>query len=403
MITKDIPYNRDILKWARETANLSRSIAASKAKINDLKSRGGREAVSSETRLERWEQGADKPTFSQLEKLAKAYRRPVLTFFLQDAPIQKSSLQDFRTIANKEIETVAYGSEFSAFTRQIEALHVTIRDLLIDSGNKELSFVGSLDINSSPLESAKTIRDLLKYPIVTQRRAHGSDQLFSDIRQHAEELGIYIILEGNLGSWHTDFEPDVFRGISISDRIAPLIVVNPNDAKTARVFTLLHELCHIFLGDNGIYNWSNFNIRQASRYENEQFCDKVAAEFLVPKDYMVIEWNNFTTESTKTRIEQVARKYNVSRIVVARRMFDLDYIDSDYYWEYYEESRTEWEQIKDKVRSKKEHPSYAIRTRTRLGEKLINTVVLASREGRISELQASRILNVKINNLSKIL
>ena len=169
MVTNDIPINRDILIWARETANLSTGRAATKAKISDLKPKGNKEALSSKQRLERWEQGIDKPTFSQLEKLAKAYRRPLITFFLKEKPIQQSILQDFRTIANKTIEENAFSPEFSAFKRKIESLYITTKDLLQDIGSKELTFVGSIKRNFSVIDVAKIIRDLLDYPISIQR------------------------------------------------------------------------------------------------------------------------------------------------------------------------------------------------------------------------------------------
>jgi Zn-dependent peptidase ImmA (M78 family)/transcriptional regulator with XRE-family HTH domain len=401
MVTKNIPINHNILEWARKDANLSPSRAVIKARIKDLKARGGKESLSSILRLEKWEKGIEIPTFPQLENLAKAYRRPVLTFFLTEPPAKETRLKDFRTIGNKSLDSDAFSSEFSALLRQTEALQISVHDLLEDSGIKPLSFVGSATTHMPTVRVAQAIRNTLKYPLDVQKRAR-ADQVFSDIRNRAEEQGIFVLLQGNLGSWHTDIVPEVFRGIAFSDQLAPFIVVNPNDAKAAMIFTLIHELCHIWLGDTGISNLSNLDIHSKSEFENELFCNQVAAEFLVPQDDLVREWNKPHFKSITTSIEHVSDLFSVSRIVIARRILDLGYIDEKFYWDYFNECQIEWKKLKDILRSKKTKVPYKIRTRSRLGGRLINTVISAAREGRISELDASRMLNVKINNFSNI-
>ncbi len=402
MVIKDVPINHSILLWARREANLSPARAASKAGIKDLKARGDKESLPSVLRLGRWEEGTDTPTFAQLEKLAKAYRRPVLTFFLPQPPVKETRITDFRTVGSKVVDSEAFSSEFSALLRRIEALQVSLHDLTRQAGAKRLPFVGSANTHVRPNQVVQSIRTTLGYPLDAQKRLGDSNQVFSDIRAKAEEHGIFALLEGNLGSWHTDIEPEVFRGISISDEFAPLIVVNPNDAKTARIFTLVHELCHIWLGDTGVSNWISLNIKTNSTFDNELFCDQVAAEFLVPHDDLINEWKQVRADNIKAKIERISYIFAVSTVVVARRILDLGYIDTNYYWSYYNECSLEWDRIKNAMRQKKNRPSYRIRTRSRLGNRLISTVMGAAREGRISELDASRMLNVKINHFAEI-
>lgn len=402
MIAKDLPINHTILVWARKEANLSLARAASKAGIKDLKARGDKETLPSVVRLERWEEGAETPTFAQLENLAKAYRRPVLTFFLPRPPLKATRLKDFRTVANVAVDSEAFSSEFSALLRRIEALGVSLHDLTRQSGAKPLPFVGTANTRMRPDQLVQNIRSILDYSLDAQKKAGESDRVFSDIRTKAEERGIFVLLEGNLGSWHTDIEPDVFRGVSISDEFAPLIVVNPTDAKTARVFTLAHELCHIWLGDSGVSNWTSLDIRTKSNLDNELFCDQVAAELLVPRDDLMKEWTHVRFGNLDTKIDFVSKIFGVSTIVIARRILDLGYIDTAYYWSYYNERKLEWDNFKKALRQKKGQPSYRIRTRARLGNRVISTVMTAAREGRISELDASRMLSVKINHFAEI-
>ncbi len=404
MATKSIPVNHNILVWARKEANLSRAHAANKACINDLKARGEKESLSSAVRLERWEEGVETPTFPQLEKLAKAYRRPVLTFFLPEPPRKKTRLEDFRTIGGKDIDSDAFGPEFSALLRQIEALQLNMYDLLLDTGSKPLPFVASVSPNTTPVQVAQHIRNLLDYSFDNQKAAGDYNRVFSDIRTKAEQQGVFILLEGNLGSYHTKIAPEVFRGLAISDNIAPFIVINPNDAKPAMIFSLIHELSHVLRGETGISNLNSLDISNINLpYQNELFCDQVAAEFLVPGDYLLSEWGKINTNyPLEDYIKAISRKFSVSRIVIARRLLDFNRIDNDFYWKFYEVCQDEWRQIYKTKRTKEVIIPYRVRIRSRLGGKLIGTVIGAAREGRISELDASRMLNVKINNFSKI-
>ncbi len=406
MVTKDIPINHDILSWARKQANLSPELAAQKAHIGEIKKRGTTEPISPSLRLERWERGIESPTYTQLIKLAKAYRRPILTFFLSEPPSKEVELVDFRTLGNKEHEIKAYEAEFSALVRRVLSTQKSIREILQSSNKQSLNFVGSTTLHSSPLEVAHDIRNVLDYKIADQKGIRTVGNLFSFIRRKAEEKGVFITIQGNLGSAHTNMSPDVFRGFTISDKLAPFVVINPHDTKTANVFTLIHELCHIWLGDTGVSNWNSLNIIETQpKIKNEQFCDQVAAEFLVPMTDLLKDWDKLTIGyDDDIVIERLAHQFKISPIVIARRLLESSNISPEYYWDWYDKYQGEWLKIKEILKSKKKVPlSYKIRMNTKLGESLINTVMNATYEGKISDLDASHILNVKINNFSKII
>jgi Zn-dependent peptidase ImmA (M78 family) len=406
VILNEIPINHRILEWARNKSNLSRDMAAQKAGISAI-SKGLEEPLSPSARLKSWEEGIDRPSYTQLVKIAKAYRRPLLTFFLSQPPEQEIQLLDFRTLANKEPGTYFYDAEFSALVRQTEAIQKSVREIIQESGLKPLSFVSSISMDSNPITAAKLMRETLDYSPWQQKIALRTvNALFNYIRNKAEEKGIFILLQGNLGSWHTNMFPEVFRGFTICDKVAPFIVINPNDTKTANIFTLIHELCHLWLGDTAVSNWNSLNISEPLPHiKNEQFCDQVAAEFLVPISELIEQWEKLTIgyEDNDYLIKRISRIFKVSPIVIARRLLESNKIDTDYYWDWYDQYHSEWLQIKEKIKeAKKEPPSYKIRTRTKLGNGLINTVLDAAREGKITETDASRILSIKIDNFSKI-
>ena len=342
MVTKDIPINHNILEWARKEAKLSLDRAAQKAKISEIKKRGSIEPLTPSLRLESWEKDKGSPTYAQLVNLAKAYRRPVLTFFLSAPPKKEVHLIDFRTISNKE-EINTFQAEFSALVRQSEAIQKSVREILQESNKEPLSFVGSISLPSDPVEVASNIRTTLNYDLTNQRGIRTPQILFSFIREKAEEKGIYILVQGNLGSRHTNMSPDVFRGFTLSDKLSPFIIINPNDTKTANVFTLVPELCHVWLGDTGVSNWNSLNIHEPkSTIQNEQFCDQVAVEFLVPKIKLRKQWDLLTIGyEADVVIKRIARQFKVSPIVIARRLLEFNKISSEAYWDWYDDYQDE--------------------------------------------------------------
>ncbi len=405
MLVKEVPINHNILEWARIEANLSPQRAADKARIKDIKARGEKEALSPIERLQRWEKGIDTPSFSQLEKLAKAYRRPVLTFFLPQPPIKQTRLKDFRTIGNKSFDSDDFSPEFSALLRQIEALQTSLHDLVIDAGNSPINIVGSLNFDFTPDQITQKMRSMLEYSFDSQRSAKGFDDVFSNIRSKIEQQGVFVLLVGNLGSYHTDIQPDVFRGLAISDNRAPFIVINPNDAKPARIFSLIHEFCHVLRGETGVSNWSSlYNSDKNAPFQNEAFCDQVAAEFLAPTNDLLDEWKHkVSVHSPEESIEIIAKSFNISRMVIARRLLEFGKINGGFYWDYFDTIQEEWRAQKNQNKVTKDLKiPYKVRIRSKFGNRLVDTIIGATRDGKISELSASRMLDVRMGSLTKI-
>lgn len=363
---QSLPINRKILKWARTQAHLTPEKAVEKAKIHAL-TRGI--SLSSVERLKQWEEGVDTPSFAQLESLAKAYRRPILTFFLAEPPAKHSIVQDFRTIGDTQADTDT--PEFNAFVRQVETLQIDLHDILESAGNKPLDFIGSQKSQDSPELLAETIRKTLDYSLDDQIKAQNGEIVFSDIRAKAHDKGIFILLWGNLGSYHTDFDPEVFRGLAISDALAPLIVVNPNDTKAARVFTLVHELCHLWLGESGISNWTSISSKKKAR-RNEQLCNQVAAEFLVPANRLLNYWTRPANKAeTEEWVKRSSQRFRVSQIVIARRLLDLEIISDDHYWDFYNRFMQAFLESEERQRSKGEFRiPRRITVRSKLGDRL---------------------------------
>ncbi|MDR1856558.1 MAG: ImmA/IrrE family metallo-endopeptidase [Desulfovibrio sp.] len=251
--------------------------------------------ISPARRLEAWENGEVIPTYNQLELLANAYRRPAITFLLPYIPKQSVQYADFCTVS--ENKHAHHSPEFAAFLRQVTILQRELIPLVQEELSNPLPYVGSVKINTFELSNftikniADNIRNILDISFEQQLKAHDPPELLRMLRERAESVGIFTLVAGDLGTHHTKISPEEFRGIALVNPFAPVIVVNPYDNKSARVFTFVHELVHIWLGDGGISNVNEIDIFGQVN-ETEIFCNKVAVEFLMPEKYIESMWQN---------------------------------------------------------------------------------------------------------------
>lgn len=399
MQQQSIPINPTILQWARLEAGLSLHEAASRAKISPPRKKKDEPALTAEDRLAAWEEGKDTPSLNQLENIASAYRRPLLTFFLAQPPQKVAILADFRTVANKP--SLIDSPEFSALRRRITLLHQELRVLAEDAGNPKLPFIGSLSENTPVQQFVNTLRSALKISIEEQRRIRNEDAMLGHLREFAQNIGIYVLFEGNVGSHHSNIPAEEFRGIALADDLVPLVVVNPNDAKAAMVFTLMHELAHLWLGSSGV---SNFNALGSNGGDgvHEKLCNSVAAEFLVPEADLRAKWK--TPEGTLSySVDAVAKYFKVSGAVIGRRLLDINIIDSQEYGKLLAFYKARWVKHKEKQAQQEGAPGPAQMAKYRLGEKTIHTFIVAAREGRIGLQDAARLMNLPVNRFKQVM
>ena len=400
MVHEKLPINIDLLKWSREEANLSLDEAVERARITPVKCKGKNSGKTAIERLQAWERGEIDITLSQLKRLAKAYRRPLLTFFLAAPPVKKQSVADFRTLRNDLVKLSS--PEFTALMRRIETMHEDLIELVDEDGGGVVSFVGSLTTTIPVTQAAATIRNIINFSMTDQLHIQGKNKFLKYIRSKVHEAGIFTLLEGDLGSYHSKVQPDVFRGIALCHPKAPLIVVNPNDSKAAQLFTLLHELVHIGLGKSSVSNMNALNNRESNEFSpTESYCNNVAAEFLVPATEIMNQCPTRVDDWFEV-MDCLSRYFKVSRMVIARRLKDVGKITSQEYRDFYVRLRGQWEQTRQRQRSSDGGPDPFVVRKSKLGEKLIGTVMTAAYDGRITFQDASRILGVKAGRFDRI-
>lgn len=380
--------NPEILRWAREDAGITASEVAYALGLKEKKGRSPEERYFA---LERGEEGV---SWSRVKRLADFYRKPITTFFMRRPPLRSIGVADFRTVADIEPRVQGW---LRTLVTNFQARQQELRQLLAEDGREPVRWVGALQSNAPLTECVRLLRDVLSVHFEEQLAIANKDRFLALLRSRAEEAGAFVHFATDLGSWHTQIDADVFRGFCLADDIAPMIVLNGNDARAARSFTLLHELAHLAFGETVISNANPF-AEQSDANASEQKCNAVAAEFLLPRRAVEDVWRNFAALPTDVSVQQFAKATSVSRAFSARRLADLGLITRDDWWRLYATYQAEWRRLKEKQKEQDGGPTYYLTTRAKVGDKALRVVFSALDAGEITYTRASRILGVNAHS-----
>jgi Zn-dependent peptidase ImmA (M78 family) len=384
--------NPDILVWARETAGLSPDEAVRKLSINPSKNMTGAEKLAA------YEKGVLSPSRPLLLKMSQQYRRPLVAFYLKNRPAQGARPEDFRNIPDRD---PASDILISVLVRNVRARQSAVREILVDDESPPLKFVGSKAVKSGPdavLESIIEVTGIKR----EEFRAKATPELaFAYLRAKVEAAGVFVLLIGNLGSHHTAIDAEAFRGFALADEIAPLVIINDQDAKTAWSFTLIHELAHIWLGAGGISG-------KVSDAETEKFCNTVAnLFFLSDAELDTVEIaKNAPLQEAISKIADFAKKRHISGSMVAYGLLRKGIITLETWRAITHFFSAQWRKSRDSQRDRDKEssgPNYYVVRRHRLGRALMHTVSRALSEGTLSPTRASQILGVKPRSVSPLL
>jgi Zn-dependent peptidase ImmA (M78 family)/transcriptional regulator with XRE-family HTH domain len=395
--------NPEILVWARESAGLSLEDAANRLGLS------ASETNSAADKLEEFEAGENFPTRTQLAKFAAVYRRPLITFYMKHPPRKGARGDDFRTLP--AAPSFRESAMLDALLRDIRARQEMVKSLLEDEEETAPHvYVGSTTIRDGVQTVANRIAETLGFA-VNARRTGTPEDLFRELRNRAEQIGVFVVLIGDLGSHHSSISETVFRGFVIADKIAPFVVINDQDAKAARSFTLLHELTHIWLGQTGISGGDPQAVSPATTVGKiEQFCDDVAAEFLLPGSAFSEKPQDLDGRDKAAAIRTVqrfAQTWNVSEPMVAYRLNRLGWITPAIYRELTADYAARWHAVKlkakDKARESEGGPSYYVVKQFKLGNALVDVVRRTLRNNELTHTKAAKVLGVKPGSVEPLL
>lgn len=314
MRTVEVPVEPALIEWAVARAHLD-EVARSKLPIDE------------------WIRGETRPTFRQLEALATASNTPIGMLFLREPPRLDLPLPDFRTVGSG----VVPGASLELF----HAIHLMqrrqawFREYLQDAGHGPLDFVGSHTTAKSASQAANEVRSALSFPVLGRSADRDWNATRSRLVTAIEGMGVLVAIMGYVAA-NTRRVLDVkeFRGFSFADSIAPAIFVNGRDTKGGQIFTLIHELAHIYLGRSGV---DNPLAGAQGLPEVELWCNQVAADVLVPRDDLL---ENFDAdEPLEQSIQQLVWRYRASGLVVLSQLHTAGVLAWDEYREAWQRER----------------------------------------------------------------
>ena len=390
-----VSVNPEILRWARESAGLQPEDAVKKINLPDTK------GSTSVERLRALESGATAPTRALLVRMARQYRRPLLTFYLSNVPPKGDRGNDYRTLPDGR--DPRDDAILDALIRGIRARQGMLRAALEDEEEaEERPFVGSMRAEDGLQAVLNSIRETIPITLEQYRQERTTDDAFRRLRDAVESAGIYVILAGNLGSYHTAIDIRTFRGFALSDPVAPFIVINDQDARTAWSFTLLHEMTHLWLGQTGISG-------TYAELAIEQFCNDVAGEFLLPEtELQQLNLRNIEDEDALVdSVTAFAQDRNISRTMVAFKLYRSHLISRDLWQRASNQFRNEWIAGRDarrqRARTQDGGANYYVVRRHRIGDALIDTVQRMMRVGALTTTKAGTVLGVKPKNVAPLM
>lgn len=368
-----------VLRWARERTGLSTTVLAKKLPVKD------------ERILLRWEQGEVRPTFRQAQQIAKTLHVPFGYLFLSSPPEDKLPIPDLRTLPSTRFQKIS--PDFHDLINEVLRKQNWYREYILEEGRTPLPFVGGFGLNSPPEPVADNIGAVLGIDEKFRISASNWEQFLLRFIMQAEQAGILVMRSGVVGNNpRRKLSVSEFRGFAISDKYAPLVFLNSRDAKAAQIFTLAHELAHLWIGESGISNPDLGVPRRNLDQKIEIFCNQVAAELLVPRKQLLSQWNK--QQPVDKNVYNLVREFRVSSLVILRRAFDLDQIDWDTFIVNYNK---EVQQTLDRTRlqSKAGGGDFYATLLTRHSTILTQTIVAAAFQGRLLYREAVSLLALK--------
>jgi len=314
MICADI--KPELLRWACKRAGFSIEALAERI-----------------PKLPAWERGEAKPTLKQIEEFAKKVYAPVGFLFLQEPPVEQVPIPDFRTVGN---EHIGHPSPDLLETIYIcQQRQEWYRDYARSMSETACPFVGAANLAQNVTTVAERMRQALDFDIAARRTMKTWEEALRRFIEQADNAGVMIMVSGVVGSNNRrKLDPDEFRGFALSDELAPLIFINGSDTKSAQMFTLAHEMAHIWLGETGL---SDTEPVGSPSNRVEQWCNQVAAEFLVPLSILRAEYRQ--SADLTDEVSRLARFFKVSTLVILQRIYDAGHLTQQDLWTAYREER----------------------------------------------------------------
>jgi Zn-dependent peptidase ImmA (M78 family)/transcriptional regulator with XRE-family HTH domain len=367
MGTIRVSVKPELFRWARQRARQERE---------DLE--------RAFPKLRKWELGQAEPTLKQLEAFARRTHAPIGYFFLDEPPEEPLPIPDFRTNRSEGVARPSVDLLDTIYACQNR--QSWYREYVELSGQAAPSVVGSVVLGEDVPTAARKIREALGVDVNERRVARTWEDALVRLIEQAEGAGILVMRNGVVGNnTHRRLDPDEFRGFALVDDLAPLVFVNAADTKSGQMFTVAHELVHVFTRREGL---SKASPRTLPREASERWCNQVAAELLVPLQDFVLAYRPAADRAKE--LSRLARLFKVSTLVILRRMHDAAGISREDFWNTYDAELRRLQALAPRSPGGDFHRTEAVRVSRRFARALITSTL----EGQTLYRDAFRLLGI---------
>lgn len=342
-------------------------------------------------KLDEWLRGDGMPTLKQLERFASKTMTPFGYLFLDSPPDERLPIPDFRTVGDSPIDRPS--PNLLETIQAMQRRQAWMREYVVGDGQDPLEFVGSARSVQNVNSLAVRIKEALGLNADWAEIHKTWEAAHRTLCDCADRIGILVARCNVVGlNNHRRLDPEEFRGFVLCDDYAPLIFVNAADYKSAQMFTLAHELVHLWIGKGGLFNLINMMPHPDA---TERFCNQVAAEFLVPGQKLAERWND--VKGAPRPFRTLGRQFKVSPVAVARRALDMKLIKKAEFLTFYERDQEEWRKRRghEKGNRKKRHANFYDAQTWKLGRRMAHAVAREAHAGRLLYRDAYRLTDLK--------
>jgi Zn-dependent peptidase ImmA (M78 family)/DNA-binding XRE family transcriptional regulator len=369
----------EMLRWARERRGLSYSQLASQTKV-------------SVGQIQQWEDGAAFPSFAKAEAIARQLKIPFGFLFLSTPPSDKSPIPDYRTIKGKQ--PAQPSPNLLSVINRTRSKQDWYREFAEENSQQPLQLVGSFSLKSEAIEVARSIRKSLFLDHESRSGISRHTEFLTKLSLAAQDAGVLVMRNGVSGNGkESRLSVAEFRGFALADPLAPIVFINSRDAYAAQVFTLIHELAHIWINQSGV---SNADPVDNTSENVETFCNQVAGAVLMPSHEFAEAWSKL--QHKRGFAEVLSKVFWVSPLAVIVRAFELSLISDE---EFYRLVRIE--KNKSYVAKKGSGGNPTSTTLARNSRRLVDAVLRAVRTNRLVHNDAAWLLGVRRGGLNVLL
>ena len=357
----------EMLRWARERSGIQDDVFLKRFPQYDS-----------------WEQGTKQPTFNQLQRFAQGTYTPLGFLFLSEPPDESIPIPDLRL--GPDGDPGRPSAHLLETIYRIQQRQDWFRSHAVSTQEDSISFVGSISPSADIPTIASQMREVIHFDVTDRSTASSWSHALTIFRSRVEESGVLMMANGVVGNnTHRKLDRKEFKGFALADRYAPVIFVNSSDYKAAQIFTIAHELAHLWIGESGV---SDADARTIVHEGVEGWCNRVAAEFLVPAQDLRRLHNSDAPLHSELR--RLANHFKVSSLVVLRSIRDLTEMPDQEYWRAYDR------QLED-VTAPTEGTSgnFHHTLSVRVGQRFARALIASTLEGETTFTEALRLLDLK--------